>query len=145
VRLAALAAAAFLLAGCTADPFVSSEPGSVDSGSATTQPAQAVSLTITVWPNGRGEPVYHATLECDPIGGNHPLPEAACASVRTNPTALAPVRPDLSCTQEYGGPDRARVEGVVDGVPVSAELTRTDGCQIARWDSLAPLFKIVVR
>ena len=56
--------------------------------------------------------------------------------------ALQPVRADMSCTQEYGGPQRARVVGTVDGTQVTAELTRANGCEIARWDSLAPLLAI---
>jgi hypothetical protein len=59
--------------------------------------------------------------------------------VRRNATALQPVRADMSCTQEYGGPERARVVGTVDGTPVSAELSRANGCEIARWESLGPL------
>jgi subtilisin inhibitor-like len=140
VRLAGLAGLVLLLAGCTVTPF----SGSSDEGSGTAGPAPApaaVSLAVTVWPNGTGEAV-HATLECDPPGGDHPHPEAACAAVRKNATALQPVRADMACTQQYGGPERARVQGAVDGTPVSAELTRANGCEIARWDSLAPLLAL---
>lgn len=141
MRLAGLAALVVLLAGCAVTPF----GGSSDEGSATaiptTVPDPTVFLTVTVWPNGTGDAV-HASLQCDPPGGNHPRPEAACAAVRRNATALQPVRADMACTQQYGGPERARVRGIVDGTDVSAELTRANGCEIARWDSLAPLLAI---
>ena len=140
MKLAGLAALVLLLAGCAVTPL----SGSSDEGSGTAGPAPApvaVSLTVTVWPNGSGEAV-HATLECDPPGGDHPHPEAACAAVRKNATALQPVRADMACTQQYGGPERARVRGIVDGTSVSAELSRANGCEIARWDSLAPLLAL---
>ena len=44
--------------------------------------------------------------------------------------------PDEVCTQIYGGPERMIVEGMVDGEPVRVEVTRTDGCEIARYDRL---------
>jgi hypothetical protein len=140
VRLAGLAALVLLLAGCAVTPF----SGSSDQGAGTAEPApvtDGVALTVTVWPDGTG-PRVHATLECEPPGGDHPRPEAACAAVQKNATALQPVRADMSCTQQYGGPERAEVEGVVDGEPVSAELSRANGCEIARWDSLAPLLAL---
>jgi len=142
VRLAALAALVVLVAGCTVDPFAGTSAEGSATAVPTTVPAPAVSLAVTLWPNGTGD-ALRATLLCDPPGGDHPHPDAACAAVRTNATALQPVRADLACTQQYGGPERARVQGTVDGTPVSAELTRANGCEIARWDSLAPLLTIV--
>jgi Subtilisin inhibitor-like len=141
VRLAGLAVIVLLLAGCAVTPF----SGSSDEGSATaiptTVPDPSVFLTVTVWPNGTGDAV-HATLQCDPPGGDHPRAEAACAAVRRNATALQPVRADMVCTQQYGGPERARLRGILDGTKVSADLSRANGCEIARWDSLAPLLAI---
>ena len=45
-------------------------------------------------------------------------------------------KPDEVCTQIYGGPERIAVRGTVDGTPVRVEVTRTDGCEIARYDLL---------
>jgi hypothetical protein len=53
--------------------------------------------------------------------------------------ALLPeLRPDPGevCAQIYGGPERMVVEGVIGGDPVRAQVTRTDGCEIARYDRL---------
>lgn len=40
------------------------------------------------------------------------------------------------CTEIYGGPQHAKIEGSVDGDRVSREITRTDGCGIADWTEL---------
>ena len=83
------------------------------------------------------------TLTCDPPGGDHPDPEAACAvldaaaSLPTNP--LEPVPPDVACTEIYGGPQTAVVEGTIDAEPVLVEFSRVDGCEIDRWDAVIPL------
>lgn len=72
--------------------------------------------------------VGRRALDCAPA-------RRACAAV----VALLPrLRPaaDQVCAQIYGGPARLVVEGVVDGRPVAVEVTRTDGCQIDRYDRL---------
>lgn len=77
------------------------------------------------------------TLTCDPPGGDHPRPEAACAALSEQ--ALAPLPSDVACTQVYGGPETATVRGTYRGAPVDLALSRTDGCRIAQWDRLGPL------
>lgn len=62
--------------------------------------------------------------------------DGACARVVAVLPRLGP-EPDEACTQIYGGPERLVVEGTVDGQAVSREVTRTDGCQIARYDLLS--------
>ena len=45
-------------------------------------------LTITFWPEGPDGESTEATLTCDPAGGTHPDPEAACAALAADgPTA----------------------------------------------------------
>ncbi|XAS68601.1 serine protease inhibitor [Micrococcaceae bacterium Sec5.7] len=48
--------------------------------------------------------------------------------------------PPKLCTQQYGGPQVAVVTGHFKGRQVNARFKRTDGCEIARWRALAPLF-----
>lgn len=55
---------------------------------------------------------------------------------------FAPVPKKQLCTQIYGGPQTATVEGSWRGEQVRAGYDRTDGCQIARWDALASVFAI---
>jgi len=121
-------------AGCGADA------GSGDAG-AEEPPAQAggTQLEITVWPEGEGQGASQSyTLSCDPPGGDHPDPEAACAALaELGAEAFAPVPADVACTQQYGGPQQAIVRGTVDGEPVDARLAYTDGCEIARWNAVA--------
>ena len=42
------------------------------------------------------------------------------------------------CTQIYGGPETATVEGLIDGRPIRTTVTRSDGCGIADWELLTP-------
>jgi hypothetical protein len=82
------------------------------------------------------------TLSCPDGAGQHPDPAGACAllSGLTPTTApLAPVSPDAACTMIYGGPDTATLTGTYRGQAVRFELSRTDGCQMARFDALAVL------
>ncbi len=54
---------------------------------------------------------------------------------------FAPSPRDQTCTQEYGGPQVAAIAGSIGGTMISARLSRSNGCQIRRWDTLvAPFF-----
>jgi hypothetical protein len=99
-------------------------------------------LEVTVWPQGRGGdgPAQRWTLSCAPPGGTHPAPEAACRALETNDSALRPVPPDVVCTQQYGGPQVARITGTYRDGELTAWFNRTNGCEIGRWDRLAPVF-----
>lgn len=101
----------------------------------------ATSLHITVWPNGEGNPgkrVY--TLRCAPVGGTLPHPASACTKLMRVQRPFAPVPKNTACTQIYGGPQIATVTGTFRGEPVAAEFSRTNGCEIERWDRVAFLF-----
>ena len=127
----ALLAAVLVAAGC------SSGTGGGDAAAPpTTQPRY--DLRITYWPEGKDGPRSTATLTCDPNGGTHPDPDKACAALDAHPEALHPVPTDMACTQIYGGDQVATIEG--DGI--RAIFNRSDGCQIARWDALAPVLEI---
>lgn len=71
----------------------------------------------------------------------HPTAAAACTALKNNPSLLspAPVKTDQACTEQYGGPQTAKVTGAVDGVEVAAEFSRTDGCRIAMWDAVSSI------
>jgi hypothetical protein len=105
--------------------------------------APETSIEVTLWPNGRdaGEE-SSVVLTCDPPGGTHPSPEEACAALDAEEDALAPVPGDVACTQIFGGSQEARVAGVVRGRAIDARLSRSNGCEIDRWDRLAPLLEI---
>lgn len=114
-------------------------PGPRPAPSVDPSAALPADLTITLDESGEG-PVRTFRLSCAPTGGDHPTPQAACdALARAGIAAFDPVPPDLACTEIYGGPQRATVEGVVAGTPVSGTFARNNGCEIARWEALAPL------
>lgn len=74
-------------------------------------------------------------------GSTVPDPRAALAAVEQyGEEIFFPVpRPDRRCTQQYGGPQTATVTGTFNGRQVKARFSRTDGCEIAKWRSMAPL------
>jgi hypothetical protein len=97
------------------------------------------SLTITV-DLGDGSAPQEWTLTCDPPGGTHPQPEAACAALdNVDPTVFEPVGPGQACTQIYGGPETATIRGTWNGAPLDASFARNDGCEIARWGAVVEL------
>jgi Subtilisin inhibitor-like len=121
-----------LMTGCGAR-------GSSDSASESGS-ASSTDLTIAVQPNGSSGPTRTWTLRCDPPGGSLPRAQAACA--RLKPDALRPLAPDTICTQIYGGPQTARVRGRLRGRPVDARFSRSNGCEIHRWDRVRFLLPV---
>ena len=110
----------------------------------TTSPTPSdIDLAVTVSDDTTAEPLT-ALLRCGGAGtSTHPKAEAACAAVgAVGAAGFAPVPKDAVCTQIYGGPETARVTGTLDGVAVDATFSRTNGCEIARWEALAPLFDV---
>jgi hypothetical protein len=130
-RLAGALITALLLSGCTS-------PGE-DPGDDPGDEPSATRLTVVLDETGDGA-TRTFTLTCDPSGGDHPDAEAACAALDAGGVAaFAPTPTDVGCTEQWGGPQVATVDGTVDGERVIATFTRTNGCEISRWDTLAPL------
>jgi hypothetical protein len=125
MKLALLLAALVVVAGCGSDG-----PGA--------SVAPRYDVTVTYWPDGRDGDSVAATLSCDPDGGSHPDPVEACDALLGNEAALAPASGDVACTEIYGGPQ----EATVVGGDVNASFSRANGCEIARWDALAPVLEL---
>jgi hypothetical protein len=106
------------------------------------RPGPAVEVTVTFWPEGKDGPSQEATLTCEPAGGTHSSPDKACLLLASDPEALAPVPPDTACTMIYGGPEEATVVGVVNGEQVDAAFSRSNGCELDRWDRMATLLQL---
>lgn len=140
VSLAAVVCAACGTSGPGAAPSASTSAGS--SAGSPSSASDGTALTITVRESPQSAPQTW-TLTCDPSGGTHPDPVAACAQLAALPTPFAPTPKGLACTQIYGGPQTATVTGTYRGRPVNATFSRTDGCEISRWDRLADV--LVVR
>jgi hypothetical protein len=73
------------------------------------------------------------------VEGSHPDPEAACEQLKAMEEPFAPLPADVVCTEQYGGPQTARVLGRWNGEPVDLELSLTDGCRIDQWSRLSVL------
>jgi Subtilisin inhibitor-like len=106
------------------------------------RPADAASsrtaLGIAFWATGTGTK-QSWTLRCFPSGGTLPHPSRACARLASlGRRAFAPVKPGSICTEIYGGPQVALVSGILAGRRIWARFQRRDGCEIARWNRLAP-------
>jgi Subtilisin inhibitor-like len=127
-RLAFLALATVVITG-SASAGAGTEPGT--------------SLTVAYWERGLPsigvtDPVTW-TLRCRPARGTLPRPVIACSRLAAGGRELfTPVPKDAICTEIYGGPQIARVIGVVDGKRVWATFSRTNGCHISRWNRLFP-------
>ena len=91
-------------------------------------PAAAGSTALTVRHYDADRLVRTTTLACG-------ADDVVCAEVVALLPRLRP-EPGEICTQIYGGPERIVVEGTVDGAPVRREVTRNNGCEIARYDAL---------
>jgi hypothetical protein len=97
-------------------------------------------LAISVWELGKQDgPKKEYALTCFPAGGTVPQPEAACTALAAGAVDFEPVPADAACTQIYGGPAVATVKGTVLGQPVDATFSRSNGCEIARWDKATAL------
>jgi hypothetical protein len=89
------------------------------------------------------EYVFRLIADAEEIlaGSTLPAPDAALEAVlRFGEDIFFPQPgPPKLCTQQYGGPQVAVVTGTFYGRPVSVTFRRTDGCEIARWNSLSTL------
>ncbi len=127
-----LAAAAIALAGCGSE----ASTGPVTSASPSAPAAPTTSLTITASASADAQSETW-TLTCDPPGGTHPDPAAACPALAAATAPFAPIDRNQVCTEIYGGPQTATVTGTVAGEPVNASFSRINGCEIARWDAIS--------
>ena len=97
-------------------------------------------LNVTYWANGVRRATLRsgrcaATLLAEP--SRTPWSPAVASSAGGR-KLVAPVPVGSICTEIYGGPQVARVVGFVQGKKVWAGFTRENGCQISRWNRLAP-------
>ena len=106
-------------------------------GSASPKPAPKVSLDIKV--TGTGTTTKHWTLRCDPAGGTHPDPAAACQVLLKAKNPFAPVPKGIMCPMIITGAMRAMVKGTYFGQHVDTTFTQ-GGCQLARWTRIGQIF-----
>jgi len=108
---------------------------------ADTSAEAAIDLKVTLWPNGEAGDSITWTLECEPPGGDHPDPEAACAALTAVADPFGPVAPPDRCKEIPGGDeDVAVIDGDYRGRQVHSRFTRANACVSGRWDRIAPVF-----
>jgi hypothetical protein len=104
-----------------------------------TRPSGGLGRVLGVPRRGAGDAKVW-TLRCDPPGGNFPDPEEACEQLDDVEQPFVETPIDAICTEQYGGPQLASVQGVYRDESVSTRFDRTDGCENARWKKHAFLF-----
>ncbi len=128
--IAAACAGVVTACGSTAAPGSSAATGS-------TPRSAKVSLDIKV--SGAGSEAKHWTLRCDPAGGSHPDPAAACRILLKAKDPFAPVPKGIMCPMIIAGAKRATVKGTYFGQHVNTTFTQ-GGCQLARWTKIGQIF-----
>jgi hypothetical protein len=99
------------------------------------------SLTITYHPSSSSQVTFKVSCLAGSISGTHPNKKAICAAIAKQGTRLfAPVPTGIVCSQIYGGPETATITGTVKGRKINSTFSRTDGCQVARWNNARTLF-----
>jgi hypothetical protein len=114
-----------------------SKPAPAGAGSAPA-PAPKVSLDITVstTPNA---PSKHWTLQCEPAGGTHPDPAAACAVLLKAKNPFAPLPKGIMCPMIRVGTKTAIVKGTYFGKHIDTTLS-PGGCKLAQWEKIGQIF-----
>ncbi len=104
-----------------------------------TRPAGGVGRVLGLRRRGAGE-FTTWTLRCDPPGGSFPDAEEACDRLDEVENPFRETELGAICTEQYGGPQLASVQGVYRDESVSTRFERTNGCEISRWDKHSFLF-----
>ena len=97
-------------------------------------------LRVTYWEDvAKPSESITWTLRCNPARGSLPRPARACSRLAAGGARLFARLPrNIVCTEIYGGPQRARVVGTVNGRRIFATFARSNGCEIDRWQRISP-------
>lgn len=101
-----------------------------------------LTVTLTESPSGADHEFILRAAEgrLSPASTLPDAPAALAAVEQFGEEIFFPVpNPHRICTQQYGGPQVAVVTGWFRGRKVSSRFSRTDGCEIARWRTMAAL------
>jgi hypothetical protein len=110
-------------------------------GSDDPETGPVVSLTISVRDDQDDDTTHSATLGCP---GKTPRDRDACAALEVvAPQVFEPVPVDQACTMIFGGPETATVTGTFAEDTVDASFSRSNGCEITRWDQIEPVLSLL--
>ncbi len=96
-------------------------------------------LTVTLDPDGPDGPEEEMTEE---VSCEESSDDPACLAVADiEASDFDPPSVDQACTELFGGPDIATLQGEINGEEVDVELNRSNGCEIERFDAAVPLLQ----
>jgi hypothetical protein len=116
----------------------SSAAGSSSSTGSASARAEQVSLDIQV-SHGRNTAIRHFTLRCDPPGGTHPDPAAACRILLHAKDPFGPLPKGIMCPMIMVGTEVATIRGTYFGHPVNITMGK-GGCWLTRWTEFGQIF-----
>jgi hypothetical protein len=126
-----------LLAGCAEPAGSGADPSPT---AASSSAADVDDELMIVLDRGDGTEPEHYTLSCGGVpDGDHPDASAACAHLEGLEEPFVALPTDMVCTEQYGGPETAQITGRWHAADVDLDLSRTNGCRIAQWESLGPV------
>ena len=114
----------------------SSAAGAGTSGTTASAPKVSLDITVTGKPGTRPE---HWTLRCDPPGGTHPDPAAACRVLLAAKSPFAPLVKHVECPMILASSKKATIKGTWFGKKVDSVLV-DGGCTMARWTKIGQIF-----
>jgi Subtilisin inhibitor-like len=133
--VAGAAAGILAIAGCG----TATTPGGGSSATSTPSPAAArvsLSFTMTGLP---GQPVQRWTLRCDPPGGTHKDPAAACAALLRMKDPFAPRPRRMICPMILASGRQIEVTGTWFGRKVHRHIL-DGGCDLGLFGSVSKIF-----
>ena len=106
-----------------------------------TSPSAPPKVSLDIKITGGSGRAEHWTLRCDPPGGTHPDPAAACRVLLRAKDPFAPVHvpKGLMCPMMLASTRVARVSGTYFGQQINTTFTQ-GGCQTARWAKIGQIF-----
>jgi hypothetical protein len=142
LRTRASARSLLIAAACaatvTACGSMQATGGSAASTHAASTHAAKVSLTIGVTGKPGAKP-EHWTLRCDPAGGTHPDPQAACGVLLHAKSPFAAVPGHVMCPMILAGTKTAVVKGTWFGKHIDTSFNRS-ACGMLRWKKVGQIF-----
>jgi len=139
-RAALVLAAAASLAACGSVAAPSGAPASSPSASSSSGAASApakVALTMTVHSGLAGKPKIW-TLRCDPDGGTHPNPAAACGALLRIHDLFSPPPAHRMCPMVVASAKRVTLTGTWFGKKVHRTII-DGGCDLATFSRLGQI------
>ncbi len=116
------AVCAAVATACGAAPAPASSPAA---------PAAPAKVSLDIRVTGGSGGAANWTLRCDPTGGSHPSPAAACKVLLRANDPFAPVPRGMMCPMIVAGTREAKVTGIYFGRHIDTTFSQ-GGCQEAR-------------